>query len=429
MELKDGVRAPSIQRTQHEPIATLQNRLDVAEREVRFAIASLTGLIEKSRDEDQNLVKRKQVFEDWLRVKCEKLAELKRVTSETASSTQSSRTGSPNGTDQIRLEKELGNHAKKWEDARDKVSRFLREAQYQTFVEWLTENHRDYTKRKPSGIVDLFVRFLRDERCRVSTELSQNQKDTRLLVLGATLLNQGDVTSDDLANVLSGRLDRYAETSDYTVFKPRLDIREDAIEPDERADQGKLCYYEATANANFVQGQVAQVLQDTQLLRDHYWIAYDEDFWADALAEFYGFRLSQQRVTYVAATDAIGQSGTRGQLQFLLIVLPIEPDDEEDDGKKKSKKKTAKDKKAKKREASGHAIFATNVNGTVKVIDNEFRDQSQIDPKHKNRRITVYRRTQTEADANRRLSADERLERLSSATIEILKHAMFFDKD
>lgn len=268
---------------------------------------------------------------------------------------------------------------------------------------WLTQLTKDkpnYAQGPKQEIVDHLSDLLWQNQ--VTLKLSTERLERMLQ--GVDRLAAGAASSQTLANSLDQCLTSF-KAQGLKVFKPANDIRGDRIEPDPILDSLKLCTYKAYANSQFNPVRWQDLVSDTMCLRDEYWVSFDEDIWSEALAEFYEFTLLQQAATYSEATQLIS-SGVLGD-QFFISV---------------NQEETSTGT------LTGHAIYAVTVESggskvAPKVIDNEnVTDQKKIAAKFQSRKIDVYKRAASVALANKKLTSDERMAKLTAGTHARLHH-------
>lgn len=208
---------------------------------------------------------------------------------------------------------------------------------------------------------------------------------TKHCKLAGKLFNQKGRCTSCKASLVPAQ-SRPGGSSQNTAADSNLDIRGDRIEPDASKDSLKLCYYKALAKAQFTDPNKGwqDIIEETRILRECYRVAFDEDAWAPALAQFYSFKRVGD--TTFGCGDVLKKCGEwhkssgKGKAQFFVIALENT-----------------------ERNVNGHAIYVEYVliksKTTFKVVDNENTGQTdRIAAKFAPSRFEIYARTEDEAN-------------------------------
>jgi len=198
-----------------------------------------------------------------------------------------------------------------------------------------------------------------------------------------------------------------------TVQDPNLDIRGDRIEPDPIKDSTKLCFYKALAKAQSADpggGAWQDIIKETSSLRYSHRVAFDEDGWAPALAEFYSFDRVASGIEQNKVLDTCKEwhaAKSRGKpkphtTQYFVI---------------------ARENAAKN--TNGHALYIQFVEDragqSFKVVDNENASQTdRIASKFIHSLFDVFGRTQEATDVSRRKKPEDKKSLLSEESMTAL---------
>lgn len=171
------------------------------------------------------------------------------------------------------------------------------------------------------------------------------------------------------------------------------------IEPILPADAGKLCMYVAMAGASGLPGGRDALIALTKPLRTLFQVPYDDDVWALILAYLFDFRFFHQYGKRRECQDGIDSDAKNGDNYFISIM-------------------------AKSSTASGHAIYAEKASGTLKYIDNENIDPTEIAAKFSDNNFLVFKSSQKTASSGaNKLLLNAKVLHMPSNMVASLSHA------
>ena len=213
----------------------------------------------------------------------------------------------------------------------------------------------------------------------------------------------------------AGKCPRCGKTrAQAKVEDPNLDIRGDRIEPDPVGDSSKLCFYKALAKAQCAdpRGTWQDIISETTSLRYNYRVAFDEDAWAPALAEFYSFDpvasgIEQNKVVDKCKEWHVAKS--RGKQKPHTTQYFVIARENAEAG------------------TNGHAIYMEYVEEragqSFKVVDNENQSQTdRIASKFVRSLFDVYGRTQDAMSLSRARKPEDKKALLSEGSMATLHH-------
>jgi len=194
---------------------------------------------------------------------------------------------------------------------------------------------------------------------------------------------------------------RMADFSRYALPAEPLtdDSEKNNIEPVLPGDSGKLCMYVAMAGASGLPGGRDSLIALTKPLRTLFQVPYDDDVWALILGYLFDFRFFKQYGARRECQEGIAADAKNGDNYYISIM-------------------------AKSSTASGHALYAEKSGGTLRYVDNENLDTTEIASKFSNNNFLVFKCSEKSASGGvNKLLLNTKVAQMPSTMVATLSHA------